>query len=184
MQIFIGLPTLIFSLSFIFTTVTWASEVDQKFISTVVNNSQCSLDREILITGFSQAIDRLEKINPFLASYIRMIKYQQPLKLECDLSNESNVIYYSADGLIHLRQGAGNDWKTTASFFHEFLHFVGVMIDEKYHADPKMEDLVEVDNVYACHLAVFPELLEFLKMDPSRLPTARARCANAPVGAN
>lgn len=155
------------------------AEIDQAFILDVLKKSQCQVP-DSFASDFAAAIDRLSGINRLLADHIRSVSYRAKLNLVCDLPDDSNGIYYvPTEQTIHLREGAGIDWKTPASFFHEFLHFAGVRIDLAYHAAPKMENVVEVDNVYACHVAVFPKILEYPKLGSSRLGAAISRCAQA-----
>ena len=158
-----------------------ASEVDSNIVRRLIIDSNCEINAEAFSSDFSDAIDRLYVINPVLVGYIRNSAYLRPISIICDVPKEGAGIYFSfTDNTIHLREGAPNP-QTVASFFHEFLHFVGVKVDFNYHNNPDLRNFVEVDSVYACHLAVFPELAVLENLDPSRISTARTQCSSASI---
>lgn len=157
-----------------------ANDVDLKFIRSLVPTDTCHFDVEQFAAGFSAAIDRLNEINPALAQHIRSDSYRQIFNMNCNVERTAKGIYYRPiQRTIYLWKDMDNSWRTYASFFHEFLHFANVKIDTNYHNNPDPKNIVEVDSVYACHLAVFPELAPLVQLEPSRIAVARATCAKA-----
>jgi hypothetical protein len=161
-----------------------STEIDHKFILEKINASECKMDAEIIAKEFVGAIERLNAINPKLVSHIRSVSYANSFSLKCDLPNDANRIHWDPETRsIHLRSGAPSNWHTAMGLFHEFLHFVDVEIDFKYHEKFDLANVFEVDYVFACQLAVFPQLADnpALGVELHRIPSARAKCAEAKV---
>ena len=135
-----------------------AAEIDRNFVTEVLSRSNCHLNDQFA-DEFSAAMDRLGSLNPSLTSRIRSDSYSRKLWLNCaDLKKSENIFYRFSDQTIYLRNSANADWRTPASFFHEFLHFAGVKVDYDSHNNQTNLD-VKKDHVYGCHFAVFPQVV-------------------------
>ncbi|MBX2986458.1 MAG: hypothetical protein KF802_01045 [Bdellovibrionaceae bacterium] len=135
-----------------------AAEIDRSFVTEVLSRSNCNLTDQF-VDEFSAAMDRLGSINPSLTSRIRLESYARKLWLRCaDIKESESIFYRFSDQTIYLRSGANADLRTPASFFHEFLHFVGVKVDYDAHNSSANLNIKE-DHVYGCHFAVFPQVL-------------------------
>lgn len=163
-----------------------ASSQDREFIYEKMKISGCPINTEVFADSFAQAIDRLESINSKLVEHIRHVSYLESLSIKCDLPASSEAIWWLPEiRTIRLRENTPDNWKTVANVFHEFLHFVGVKVDLEYHhrQDIDSETLLKTDFVYACHVAVFPELAENPKLEiqPQDITNARSHCTSATV---
>jgi hypothetical protein len=159
----------------ILSQIASASEVD--FVENHLKIESCKFDKPFIAIALQTGLGRVSEVNPNLVEEIKKRSFGMDLTVVCDVTDKNNPIFFRPrDNSIHLRvtnDGSGN---TNSNFFHEFLHFAG-LVHIDLPDDAASLDVFSLDPVYACHLTGFPEMEKSLKLDPAILPLAVKKCS-------
>lgn len=157
----------------IFASAAFADEAS--FVNQFVTIRDCKFSKAFLAGALAEGFGRVAVVNPQLPSIIAEKVYGRELSVVCDVEDKESPIFYEpATATIHLRVTNDGSKNTDANFFHEFLHHAGLdhTIDE-----PKTDEEVVADPVYACHITAFPKIVGMPDFDKKLIAVAAQNCA-------